>query len=92
MFVHNAIDSSLSHGEVLCHRPWIFPSISQEIARNANNENKTPWQILSNHSMCSKMPNDTTTAVPRRFSYKTSAVSSADIIVDTFFFKLRDMI
>ena len=41
-FVHNAIVRSLSHGEVPCHRPWTFRSISQELTRNANSESETP--------------------------------------------------
>ena len=37
-FVHNEIVRSLSHGKVPCHRPWTFPSISQELTRNANSD------------------------------------------------------
>ena len=36
MFVLNAIVISLSHGEVPSHRPSVFPSISQELDRNAD--------------------------------------------------------
>ena len=38
-------------------------SRSQELRTNANSDNGTPYQNVSNHSMYGKMPNDTTTAV-----------------------------
>ena len=40
--VHNAIIRSLSHGEVPCHRPWTFPSISQESLKTQSGKVELP--------------------------------------------------
>ena len=40
-----------------------LPSISQELPRSGNSKSGTPSQIVSNHYMHGRVPNDTTTAV-----------------------------
>ena len=58
--------SLFSHGGVPCHRPWNFPSISQEFKRNAKGDSGTPRQIVSNHYMHGERPNYTTTPAQYR--------------------------
>ena len=51
-FVLNAVVLSLSHGEVPSHRRSAFPSISQELSRNANRESGTPVTVNSPTVKC----------------------------------------
>ena len=46
-FSLNALARSLSHGEVPRHRRSAFPSISQELTRNANRKSRTPVTVNS---------------------------------------------
>ena len=51
-FFLNAIVLSLSHGEVPSHRRSAFPSISQELTRNANRKSGTPVTVNSQTVKC----------------------------------------
>ena len=44
----------VTRGSATPHRPWTFPSISHELTRNANSDNGTRGQLVSNHSMHGK--------------------------------------
>ena len=52
MVVLNAIVLSLSHGEVPSHRRSAFPSISQELTRNASRKSGTPVIVTSPTVKC----------------------------------------
>ena len=47
--------SSLSHGELPSHRRSAFPSISQELTRNANRKSGTPVTVNSPTVKCSTL-------------------------------------
>ena len=51
-FVLDAVVTSLSHREVPRHRPSTFPSISQELSRNANRKSRTPVTAKSPTAKC----------------------------------------
>ena len=52
MFSLNAIARSLLHGEVPSRRRSAFPSISQELTRNANRKSATPVAVNSPTVKC----------------------------------------
>ena len=64
----NAIVLSLSHGEVPTHQRSAFPSISQELTRNANRKGGTPVTVNSPTVKCP-------TVRPQRYNTLQKSIS-----------------